>query len=221
MKTNITKTQHDIFCKRLQEQMDEHGLSRSQLARKCGLTSGAVTNWFGGGKNPSMAALNAVAKELNVTTGWLLGVDHEKSPVYDGIRVQLDEGAYMPCRAHQYDAGLDLRSPISFTVQAGGSYVVDTGIHIAIPRGMVGMLKSKSGLNVLHSITSEGVIDSGYTGSIAAKLYNRGKDDYTFNAGDKITQLVIMPVVLPGELIRVEKLDSTERGDKGFGSSGA
>lgn len=221
MKTNISKAQHDIFCKRLQEQMNEHGLNRKQLASKCGFTAGAITGWFQSGKNPSMHALNAIAKELDVTTGWLLGIDHGRSPVYDGIRVQLDEGAYMPCRAHQYDAGLDLRSPVSFTVRAGRWYVVDTGVHIAIPRGMAGMLKSKSGLNVLHDLTSEGVIDSGYTGSIAVKLYNHGKEDYTFNAGDKITQLVIIPVVLPGELMRVEKLDYTERGNRGFGSTGA
>jgi dUTP pyrophosphatase len=74
-------------------------------------------------------------------------------------------------------------------------------------------------LNVKRGITSEGVIDVGYTGSIVAKLYNNSDEDYTVNAGDKITQLVILPIITP-ELELVDSLDDTERGDNGFGSSG-
>jgi dUTP pyrophosphatase len=81
------------------------------------------------------------------------------------------------------------------------------------------MLKSKSGLNVNHGITSEGVIDVGYTGSIVVKLYNQSGDDYTVHAGDKITQLVILPILTP-ELELVDDLESTERGNGGFGSTG-
>ena len=84
---------------------------------------------------------------------------------------------------------------------------------------MVGFLKSRSGLNVNHSIESEGVIDSGYAGSIIVKLYNHGTDDYMVNEGDKITQLVILPI--PSiTLVETDALDSTDRGDGGFGSSG-
>ena len=82
------------------------------------------------------------------------------------------------------------------------------------------MLKSKSGLNVKHGILSEGVIDAGYTGSIVAKLYNHGDSLVVFSAGDKITQLVIMPVYIPDELEVVEEFESTERGSNGFGSTG-
>ena len=96
---------------------------------------------------------------------------------------------------------------------------IDTGVHIEIPEGYVGMLKSKSGLNVKHDITSEGVIDSGYTGSICVKLYNHGQNAYEVNKGDKISQLVIMPIFTPALEI-VSHLDSTERGDGGFGSTG-
>lgn len=81
------------------------------------------------------------------------------------------------------------------------------------------MLKSKSGLNVKHGITSEGVIDEGYTGSIVVKLYNHTLDDYHVNIGDKISQLVVVPVLTPG-LEFVDALDGGERGENGFGSSG-
>lgn len=78
------------------------------------------------------------------------------------LPVRLDPGAYLPQRAHDTDAGLDLRTPVDAYVRAGGSTVIDTGVHIQLPPGTVGMLKSKSGLNVKDGIVSEGVIDEGY-----------------------------------------------------------
>lgn len=136
------------------------------------------------------------------------------------MKIVLDDGAYMPVRGHGTDAGMDLLTPISFVVEPHSSATVDTGIHIELPPNTVGMLKSKSGLNVKYGITSEGVIDVGYTGSIVAKLYNHGNEPVAFAAGNKITQLVIMPIVIPGELEVVESLEATERGDNGFGSTG-
>ena len=97
---------------------------------------------------------------------------------------------------------------------------LDTGVHIDLPIGTVGMIKSKSGLNVRHGITSEGVIDVGYTGSIVVKLYNHSGVDYKVNAGDKISQLVILQLVNVGELDVVDSFPETERGNNGFGSSG-
>ena len=70
-----------------------------------------------------------------------------------------------------------------------------------------------------HGLTAEGVIDAHYTGSIVVKLYNHTHDPYHFKAGDKIAQLVILPCVLP-PLELVDSLDETDRGDKGFGSTG-
>lgn len=135
------------------------------------------------------------------------------------MRIKLDRGAYMPVRAHDSDAGLDLRSPIDTVVPARGSAIIDTLVNIALPRGTVGMLKSKSGLNVRQNITSEGVIDESYRGSIVCKLYNHGDAEVCIKSGQKITQLVILPVVIP-DLTCVDALDDTERGSKGFGSSG-
>jgi len=135
------------------------------------------------------------------------------------MKIKLDSGAFMPERAYKTDAGLDLKTPMTVVVPSKGSVTINTGVHIELPPGTVGMLKSKSGLNVKHNITSEGVIDEGYTGAIVAKLYNHGLSDVVIAKGQKITQLVILPVVIP-DLELVDSLGETDRGDKGFGSSG-
>ena len=135
------------------------------------------------------------------------------------LPVVLDELAYMPVRAHELDAGADLFSPVAVTVYPGESVVIDTGVHMAIPYGYAGFIKSKSGLNVKHGILSEGVVEAGYTGSIRVKLYNHGHEAFTVEKGHKISQIVILPVLLCG-FSEVESLDQTERGDGGFGSTG-
>lgn len=135
------------------------------------------------------------------------------------MRIVIDKNAFMPTRAHETDAGLDLYSPIDITVPARGSAIIDTGVHVQLPKGTAGFIKSKSGLNVKYDITSEGVIDVGYTGSITVKLYNHGETDYQVQRGDKISQLVIVQIITP-HLMAVDKLDDSERGDNGFGSTG-
>lgn len=135
------------------------------------------------------------------------------------MKIVLDDGAFKLCKAHPEDAGFDLRARECQIVPAHGSAIFDTGVHIEIPSGHVGFLKSKSGLNVKHGITSEGVIDAGYTGSICVKLYNNSIVPYAVAKGDKITQLVILPIY-SDELEVVDSLDETARGDNGFGSSG-
>lgn len=135
------------------------------------------------------------------------------------MKVMLDEGAYMPTRAHRMDAGLDLYSPFDVMIMPRANAVIDTGVHVELPPGSVGFLKSKSGLNVQHGILGEGVIDAGYTGSIRVKLYNHSGDTYKIRRGDKITQLVILPVILP-DLEQVDSLEDTDRGANGFGSTG-
>lgn len=136
------------------------------------------------------------------------------------MKVVLDDGARMPTKAHESDAGLDLYARNGEILRPhGGSAVFDTGVHVAIPSGYVGILKSKSGLNIKYGITSDGLIDSGYTGSIRVKLYNHGSSYYTVDAGDKISQLVILPICTETMWL-AESLRETERGDNGFGSSG-
>lgn len=135
------------------------------------------------------------------------------------MRIKLDTGAIMPTRANSTDAGLDLYAKDGQIVPAKESAIFDTGVHVQLPSGTAGLLVSKSGLNVKHGITSTGLIDEGYTGSIRVKLYNHGGVDYRVEAGDKISQLVIMPVVKP-EMELVESLEETARGSGGFGSTG-
>lgn len=135
------------------------------------------------------------------------------------VKIMLEQNAIAPIRAHEQDAGLDLRSPMDFVVPAHGNFTIDSGVHMLIPNGYVGVLKSKSGLNVKHDITCTGTIDAGYIGSIVVKLYNHGDKDYPVRRGDKITQLVILPIMIP-DLQLVSELEDTERGVNGFGSTG-
>lgn len=136
------------------------------------------------------------------------------------MKIVLDKGAFEPKKAHEEDAGYDLRSPKTVMLKAHGCICIDTGVHMAIPAGFYGKLESKSGLNVKRGIVSlGGVIDSGYTGSIVTKLYNLSDRDYMFRRGDKVVQIIIQPCVGPLMEI-VESLDDTERGGGGFGSSG-
>lgn len=136
------------------------------------------------------------------------------------MRVKLDEGAFALVRAHKTDAGLDIRSRDTQIVPAKESALFHTGVHVELPKGTAGVIISKSGLNVKHDITSTGLIDEGYNGEIIVKLYNHGGYDYTVNAGDKISQLVVVPVRYE-EVELVEELSTdTDRGSNGFGSSG-
>ncbi len=137
------------------------------------------------------------------------------------VKFSIGEHGYTPTKAHKEDAGFDIRSPLSCVLPARGAVTIDTKVHIAIPDGCCGLLVSKSGLNVKYGITSTGLIDSGYTGSIAVKLYNSSNEEYYIRRGDKITQLVILPHVNV-KLKKTDKLtvEKGKRGENGFGSSG-
>jgi dUTP pyrophosphatase len=135
------------------------------------------------------------------------------------INVILDEYAKMPTKAHDADAGFDIYSPGRVVVRKRDSAIIDTGTHFEIPRGYVGMLKSKSGLNVKFGIRGEGVIDSGFTGSVVAKLYNDSDAPVVLEEGQKIIQIVFLPIP-EVELVQVDSFEQTKRGDNGFGSSG-
>lgn len=135
------------------------------------------------------------------------------------MRIKLDEGAQSPTRAHQTDAGLDIRSNESGTLYAHTFRAFHTGLHIELPQGTVGLLCSRSGMNIRQGITSTGVIDEGYTGEILVNLINHSDEDVYINAGDRISQLLVLPVFYEPIKI-VEELDGSERGEDGFGSTG-
>ena len=135
------------------------------------------------------------------------------------MKIKLEPWAKIPTRAHATDAGLDLYTPHDLCINGKCSTSVDTGVHVEIPKGCVGFVKSKSGLMFKHDVTTDGTVDEGYTGSVNVKLFNDAHQPIYFQEGDKIAQLVVLPVVIE-ELEVVDELEETERGSNGFGSTG-
>lgn len=137
------------------------------------------------------------------------------------MKIMLDTGAKMPTRAYPTDAGLDLYAPDSVFIEPKGSVVIDTGVHVELPPDTAGLIVSKSGLNTKNDIESTGLIDYSYSGSIRVKLQNHKSSGYMVNKGDKISQLVIIPILTP-EIEVVDKFATTEggRNENGFGSTG-
>ena len=133
------------------------------------------------------------------------------------MKIVLDEGA-MVSRAHPNDAGLDLYARTDTWIRPQGQEFFDTGVHVEIPEGAVGFVKSRSGM-MMRGVTTDGTIDCGYTGSVGVMLFNHTKGDIFIHAGERIAQLVIVPCLIP-ELEEVDKLEETDRGDNGFGSTG-
>ena len=133
----------------------------------------------------------------------------------------LDDGAAHPRQAYKYDAGIDLALKHDLTVPVGAHRVGDTGVHVAVPRGHVGMVfvRSSTGIkNHLVLSNGTGIIDSGFTGSIKISLHNTGNSTQHIEAGDYIAQLVTIPIA-PNEIAEVRELPESERGINGIGSS--
>ena len=135
------------------------------------------------------------------------------------MKIVVDPGANIPERAHKTDAGLDLYAMKGGWIFPKCRKTFTTGCHAAIPAGFVGLLTSKSGM-MGKGITSRGTIDSGYTGEIRAVLFNHSWKFIKIKPYQKITQLVLLPIIAP-ELELVDSLEETERGEGGFGSTGA
>lgn len=135
------------------------------------------------------------------------------------MKVVLDKGAILPTRAHDLDAGYDLYCREDAVVYSGDSWTFDTGVHMAIEPGWVGDVKSKSGMMTKYGIITDGTVDAGYTGSIRVKLFNLSQCAVSIVKGQKIAQLVIKRIATP-ELEVVDRLEDTDRGNGGFGSTG-
>jgi dUTP pyrophosphatase len=142
--------------------------------------------------------------------------------------VRLDRDLPMPGRAHDGDAGVDLYSAEDVELGPGQRALVPTGIAVAIPHGMVGLVHPRSGLAArvgLSIVNSPGTIDAGYRGEIKISLINLDPaTPITIRRGDRIAQLLIQQVELP-ELVEVTSFDEagltdTTRGQGGHGSSG-
>jgi dUTP pyrophosphatase len=142
--------------------------------------------------------------------------------------VRLDRDLPMPSRAHDGDAGVDLFSALDVELAPGQRALVPTGVAVAIPHGMVGLVHPRSGLAArvgLSIVNSPGTIDAGYRGEIKVSLINLDLETpIVLHRGDRIAQLLVQRVELP-ELVEVTSFDEagladTSRGDGGHGSSG-
>ena len=135
------------------------------------------------------------------------------------LKVVLDEGAICPSVAHEHDAGYDLYSREDAVIYPNTRRIFDLGVHMAIPVGYEGHIRSRSGMMVKKGCLTDGTIDSGFRGSIGVILFNLSEKLVEIKKGDRIAQIVIEPVITP-KLEVVDALDKTERGENGFGSSG-
>jgi dUTP pyrophosphatase len=136
---------------------------------------------------------------------------------------RLNDGAKLPTRMHEGDAGLDLYACETAHIGPGERWGVGTGIAVEIPEGHAGLVLPRSGLAREHGIAlvnSPGLIDAGYRGEIRVLLLNTDPaETFRVEPGDRIAQLVIAPIAL-AEPVEVEALAESARGEGGFGSSG-
>jgi dUTP pyrophosphatase len=130
--------------------------------------------------------------------------------------------ATLPSRAYDGDAGLDLPAAEAVVLAPGERAVVGTGLAVAVPDGHAGFVQPRSGLAAKHGITivnAPGLVDSGYRGEVTVVLLNTGDQPFEVEPGMRIAQFVVLPVASV-EPIEVAELPETERGERGYGSSG-
>jgi len=137
--------------------------------------------------------------------------------------IKLSDKATLPTRAHDSDAGLDLYAAEGAQIPTGARVSVGTGLAVAIPEGLAGLVVPRSGLALKHGVTlvnSPGLIDAGYRGEVRVVLLNTDHTiEYRCQPGDRIAQLLLVPVATASPM-QAEALDSSIRGAGGFGSSG-
>ncbi len=136
---------------------------------------------------------------------------------------RLDPAARLPVRAHRDDAGYDLHALHAARLEPGARAKVRTGIAIELPAGHAGLVLPRSGLAARHGIAlvnAPGLIDAGYRGELQVLLLNTDRAEvFEIAAGDRIAQLVIVAVATP-DVLEVDELAATRRGEGGFGSTG-
>lgn len=143
----------------------------------------------------------------------------QEGTIRPSIKCKVEDKAFLPRRANPTDAGADLMSTETLEIYPGEQKLVDTGVAVKIPEGYAGFVfnrssQGKKGITIPHSV---GVIDADYRGNIKVILKNIGEDPYKIEQGDRIAQLVVVPVVL-AEFDDI--WNDTTRGTGGFGSTG-
>jgi dUTP pyrophosphatase len=133
---------------------------------------------------------------------------------------RIDPEAKLPKYAHSYDAGMDLFALEQVKVKPGEIAKIRSGIAMEISEGYVGLCWDKSGLSMNNGIkVLADVIDAGFRGEVIMGVINLGKEEYVFEKGHKVTQMLIQPIEIM-DIIEVEELSDTTRGEGGFGSTG-
>jgi dUTP pyrophosphatase len=140
------------------------------------------------------------------------------------LRVRrLDDRAQLPTRAYPGDAGLDLYALEDGELGPGERASIRTGIAVEVPDGQAGLVLPRSGLAARQGISivnAPGLIDSGYRGEIRVLLLNTDREArFAFASGERIAQLILVRIETP-QVVEVDELATSERGDGGFGSSG-
>lgn len=138
------------------------------------------------------------------------------------MKIKLLDKNCMPYKKYQNDAGLDLRARIDGEIRfyPNMRMTIPTGVCIEIMPGLVGDIRPRSGLvKDLGLVAQYGTIDAGYTGEIGVTLINLSTQHVTIQPYERIAQLVIHPILIP-EIEIVDDLEESDRGDKGFGSTG-
>ena len=138
--------------------------------------------------------------------------------------IRLSEKATLPTRGHDSDAGLDLYAAEGARISPGGRVSVGTGLAVAIPDGLAGLVLPRSGLALKHGISlvnTPGLIDPGYRGEVRVLLHNTDRtSEFKLAVGDRVAQLILVPIAHASPL-ESDSLDSSVRGSGGFGSTGA
>ena len=136
--------------------------------------------------------------------------------------LKLDSELPTPHHAQPGDGGVDLYARTAVSLEPGGRAMVATGVAVAIPEGYAGFVVPRSGLAAKHGVgvtNGPGLIDAGYRGEIHVLLVNHGSEPVSLVRGDRVAQLVVVPVIAQ-EFVEVSELPESVRGDGGFGSTG-
>jgi dUTP pyrophosphatase len=170
-----------------------------------------------------LAELQALAEQMQAMGAEQDG-DYAAAPVLEVKRLAHNQDLPLPAYETEESAGIDLRAAISepVTLAPGKRALIPTGLAIGLEPGLEAQVRPRSGLALKHGVTclnSPGTIDSDYRGEVGVILINLGEEPFTINRGDRIAQMVIAPVY-QAVLIEVDELETTDRGEGGFGSTG-
>lgn len=140
---------------------------------------------------------------------------------HDEIRFALAKDAKQPTRGSEWASGYDLYALAGAVLNPGQVFVVDTGVILELPRGLEAQVRPRSGMTKRGLWVALGTVDADYRGTIGATVANLTRENQTIDAGDRVAQLVIAEVVhKPWKLVERDELNATERGDRGWGSTG-